>query len=261
VEVLGVQLDIAWEDKAANCARAAELLERAAPPAGSLILLPEMFATGFTMDVSAAAEDASGPAHRLLAETARRYEAFALGGVVSRAEDGRGLNEGVAFGPDGAELARYAKMHPFTYAGEAEHYAAGERVVTFRWRDFTVAPLVCYDLRFPEAFRPAVRKGADLLVVIANWPRARAAHWRTLLAARAIENQAFVVGVNRVGRDPNNDYAGRSVVVAPTGETLADAGDAEGVLRAELDVAAVRSFRESFPALRDMRYDLLGPEG
>ena len=121
----------------------------------------------------------------------------------------------------------------------------------FPWGGFTVAPFVCYDLRFPELFRAAARKGADLLVVIAAWPVKRIEHWLTLLRARAIENQAWVVGVNRCGREPHFIYNGRSVVVDPHGAIVADAGEIEKVLAASVDAEAVRAWRAEFPALRD----------
>lgn len=260
MRVTAVQLDIAWHDKPANCARASELVKHAQPPAGSLIVLPEMFATGFSVDVGATAEGSDGPGHTLLAEMAREYRCTVVGGVVTRDDGGRGANEAVVFAPDGGELTRYRKLHPFSYAGETDHFVAGNKVVTFRCGDFSAAPFICYDLRFPEAFRSAVVRGVDLFVVIANWPAAREGHWLTLLEARAIENQAYVVGVNRVGSDPNNDYTGRSVVISPTGAVVADAGCEEGALRAEVDVAKVREFREKFPALRDVSPSLMPPE-
>ncbi|MFP3936722.1 MAG: carbon-nitrogen family hydrolase [Phycisphaerae bacterium] len=260
MRVTAVQLDTAWHDKAANCARAGELVRRAQPPSGSLIVLPEMFATGFSMDVGATVEDSEGPGHTLLSQIASQYRCVVVGGVVTQAEGGHGANEAVVFGPGGGELTRYRKLHPFSYAGETEYFVAGEKMVTFRCGEFLAAPFICYDLRFPEAFRKAVVTGADLLVVIANWPAARERHWLTLLEARAIENQAYVVGVNRVGSDPENIYTGRSIVVSPTGEVVADAGREEGVLQAELEIAAVREFREKFPALRDINPSLMPPQ-
>jgi len=119
-----------------------------------------------------------------------------------------------------------------------------------------VAPFICYDLRFPELFRMAVRQGAQLYVVIANWPASRVHHWVTLLQARAIENQAYVVGVNRCGSDPKVAYAGRSLVVSPRGVILADAGGGERVLSAELDLAALQAYRAEFPVLQDMRWEV-----
>jgi predicted amidohydrolase len=117
-----------------------------------------------------------------------------------------------------------------------------------------VAPFVCYDLRFPEVFRSAVRKGAQVMAVIANWPAKRVEHWVTLLKARAIENQAYVIGVNRVGTDPKLTYPGRSLIVDPHGNVLADGGDKEAVIRAEIDAGVVDAWRRDFPALRDMHW-------
>ena len=253
MEILCCQFDMVWEDKAANVALAREFLAAADVPAGVLVVLPEMYATGFSMNVAGIAEGPDGPAHTFLAETARRYEAHVLGGVVTRGPDGRGRNEAVCYAPGGREVARYAKLHPFGFAGETDHYAAGEEVVTFPIGDLTAAPLICYDLRFPEAFRLAVRRGAELLIVIANWPADRADHWGALLKARAIENQAYVVGVNRCGADPNCEYPGRSLILGPRGETLTDAGDAPCILRASIDVEPLRAYRREFPALADIR--------
>lgn len=265
-----VQFDIDWEQPAANLARVEAMLDAAtgAPgtPAtgtltpGTLVVLPEMFATGFTMDVSAAAQGPDREVEAFLADQARRRGVWMLGGVVTAGADGRGRNEAVAFDPAGRPAARYAKMHPFSYAGETRHYAPGEAVATFPCGEAVVAPLICYDLRFPEVFRLAVRRGATLLAVLANWPAVREGHWLALLRARAIENQAYVAGVNRVGRDPQNAYAGRSVVIGPQGDVVADAWNAAGVLVAELDLPALYRYRQAFPALADIRPDCLPPE-
>ena len=250
------QFDIAWEDKGANHARVEALLDANPLPRGSLLALPEMFATGFSMDVAQIDEGAGRASERFLAGLARERELHVLAGVVNRGGDARGRNEAVFFGPDGSERARYCKLHPFSYSGEAQHYAAGKGIVTFEWAGATVAPLICYDLRFPEAFRAAVRRGAQMFIVIANWPAPRETHWLTLLRARAIENQAFVVGVNRCGHDPHLAYSGHSLIVDPRGEILADAGSGEGLARAEIDLSVLEAYRRSFPALADMRPDL-----
>jgi omega-amidase len=250
------QLDIAWEDKARNHARVKALIDRTPLPAGSLLLLPEMFATGFSMNLARACESAEHETERFLATLARERGLFVLGGVANVAPDGRGRNEAVAFDPGGRELARYCKLHPFTYGGESEHFAAGEHLAGFDWVGCRVAPFVCYDLRFPEAFRVAVRRGVRLFVVIANWPAERESHWVTLLRARAIENQAYVAGANRCGSDPAQRYGGRSLIVDPRGEILADAGSAEGIIQAPIDLAALEAYRQAFPVLSDMRADL-----
>src|SRR5690606_4865444 len=136
------------------------------------------------------AETTARETERFLRDLAAETGCAVLGGLVTRQADGRGLNEAVVFSPHGEELARYAKLHPFSFAGEDRHYVSGERVVTFEWGGFTVAPFICYDLRFPEAYRAAVRQGAEVLVTIANFPTPRLHHWISLSVARAIENQA-----------------------------------------------------------------------
>ena len=253
MEIIGVQLDIVWEDKRANFDQVEALLAATEVEPNSLIVLGEMFATGFSLNGPAIREDEAGPTQHFLEELARKHHAYVLGGLVGRGQDGRGRNQAVAFDPSGSEIARYCKMHPFSPGGEAEHHAPGDRPVVFRWGGFTVGPLVCYDLRFPEVSRHAMALGADLLVVIACWPEARESHWIALLRARAIENQAYMVGVNCCGSDPKQTYSGRSLIIDPHGEVLADAGHLPGTIRAKLDHAAMEGYRRSFPALRDIR--------
>ncbi len=254
MNVIGVQLDSAWEDPHGNFAKVDRLLAGTPPSPGGLVVLPEMFSTGFSFDLSKTVQSEAREAEEFLRSLARRYDIAVLGGVVNSSGKGRGRNEAVAFAPDGSLLARYAKQRPFSGAGEDLVHEAGFETVTFGWGGFTVAPFVCYDLRFPELFRSAVQAGADLLVVIAAWPAKRIEHWLTLLRARAIENQAWVVGVNRCGTEPLFDYNGRSIVVDPLGTVVADAGESEGVFSAAVDAAAVRAWREEFPALRDARW-------
>ena len=251
MHVAGVQLDIAWENKRANHDRVRTLV--AGVPKGALIVLPEMFSTGFSMNVPGIAEGEARETETFLASLAREREAYVLGGVVTARTDGKGLNQALVLDPQGKELVRYTKIHPFSFAGETNHYAQGTGVLLFPLGGFTVAPFVCYDLRFPEIFRNAVRRGAQLFTVIANWPAPREAHWVALLKARAIENQAYVVGVNRCGKDPKLAYSGRSLIVDPKGEVLADAGNSEGVIAADLDVAPLLEYRKTFPALDDMK--------
>jgi len=253
MQVIAVQHDVAWEDKLANHARVKQLLAGVAIEPGALVVLPEMFATGFSMDVERIADGPDGPTYPFLAQTARELKVFVVAGVVARGADGRGRNEAVVFGPDGREDARYCKLHPFSFSGEAKHYAAGSEIVVFECGGFRVAPFVCYDLRFPEIFRRATRRGAQLFVVIAEWPQERDAHWQALAKARAIENQAYVVAVNRTGRDPKLGYIGHSQIIDPRGEILAAAGEREEVIQADLTLEPLLEYRRRFPALEDMR--------
>ncbi len=261
MKVIGIQIDTVWEDKPASHARVETLLGDIDIARGTLIVLPEMFATGFSPDVSKIAEAAGdGPTQTFLSGLAARRKAFVLGGVVTHGEAGRGRNEAVVYGPDGAELVRYQKLFPFTFGKETDHYGRGDTTARFECGDFKVAPFVCYDLRFPEVFRIEARRGAELYAVIANWPAARQDHWMALLRARAIENQAFVIGVNRCGRDPKHSYSGRSQIIDPRGRVLADAGQSEGLVRAELNRAELVEYRATFPALSDVRDEYLADD-
>jgi predicted amidohydrolase len=262
MRVACVQYDIAWHDKPANFAKVRSLLAASGGcEPGGLIVLPEMFSTGFSMDLQATAEGQLRPAEHFLAELARHYGCHVLGGVVNVAADGLGRNEALLLGPAGQEIMRYAKMHPFSHAGEAQYFAPGNAPIVAdltccepgRQAPARLSGFICYDLRFPEVFRSAVVAGAEVLAVIANWPASRCEHWRTLLRARAIENQAWLVGVNRAGIDPDVSYFGGSTVVDPRGRVVAEATDGEMVLQAELDMAALRQYRREFPALGDFR--------
>jgi len=251
--LLGLQFDIAWEDKRANFATVRRLLAGAVPTKNSLVILPEMFATGFSMNADAIAEPYGGETEQFLAALAREFQVWLIGGAAMRGRDGRARNKALIFSPDGELKAFYAKMRIFAPGGENKHYAAGERLVTFSWSDCLVCPLVCYDLRFPELFRRAmVTNKPELFVVIANFPQKRIHHWVRLLQARAVENQAYVAGVNRIGADPIQSYSGRSMIVDPDGEIVADAGINENVVSAHLDIPKLRQYRQKLPFLADM---------
>jgi omega-amidase len=254
MNVFCCQLDIVWEDKQANFAKVERLLAKAKPPAGSLVVLPEMSFTGFSMNVARIADHEPGRTEAFLKATAQRYGVYLLAGAVTRTPDGLGRNEAILTTPLGTVASRYQKLHLFSPARENSIFEPGNCVTTFEWHGGLVAPFICYDLRFPEAFRAAVDLGAELYVVIANWPRLRELHWLALLQARAIENQAFLVGVNRCGADPHVDYSGRSVIIAPGGAVIADAGESEGWIGAELDWETVREYRKRFPALSERRW-------
>ncbi len=238
------ELDTAWEDAALNRERIDALLDGAEREQAHMAVLPELAFSGFTM--TPPADDRAEP---FLREQARRRKLALVAGLVGNRGE-QPTNDALAVGADGAVLARYSKLHPFSFAGEHEHYRAGDSLPLFELAGFRAAMLVCYDLRFPEVFREAALQGANLFFVIANWPEKRVDHWRTLLSARAIENQAYVVAVNRVGSDPHEAYAGASRVVDPLGEVLL-----EGPGTAELDPGRPAWLRERFPALRDVRTD------
>lgn len=245
-------MDLAWEDPAENHRRARRHLESAAGQGARLALLPEMFCTGFSMDADRIAQPAGGPSETFLRETARELSIWILASVPEAGQP-RPRNMAILTGPDGS-LAKYAKIHPFTFGGEDRVYSGGDRILTVSIEGVRVTPFVCYDLRFPEPFRLAAEE-TDLFALVANWPEARREHWRTLLRARAIENLAYVAGVNRAGEGGGLSYAGDSAVISPWGEVLVEGGSAEAVLLAEVDPGIVRDARAKFPALADRRPD------
>jgi predicted amidohydrolase len=259
MRVAAVQHDVVWEDRAATLRHLEPLVGTAAAGGARLVVLTEMFPTGFSMDPTRVAEPEGGPATDWLVRRAAAEGVWLCGSVAiwpagtdPAAPRARAVNRFLLAGPDGS-LARYDKLHPFTYAGEHEHYAPGsERGLVLDVDGVKVAPFVCYDLRFADEFwdlAPAV----DCYVVVANWPTGRRTHWQALLVARAIENQAYVVGVNRVGEGDGIAYAGDSRVVAPSGEVLAGAAEIETVLLAEVDPAVVAATRARYPFLADRR--------
>ncbi|HEY2586285.1 MAG TPA: nitrilase-related carbon-nitrogen hydrolase [Tepidisphaeraceae bacterium] len=251
MQITAIQLDIRWENREANHARVRQLLNEAGVARRSLVVLPEMFDTGFSMNTAVTDPGERSSSEAFLRGMAAEHEVAVLAGVVARAEGRLLANEAVAFAPDGTELVRYRKCRPFSLGGETEHYCAGTTHATFEWAGCRIAPFICYDLRFPELFRPAANE-VDLFVVVANWPTARSEHWVRLLQARAIENLAWVLGVNRTGTDPTLVHDGRSCLFDPHGREVFQADRSEQVLRAEVDPTEARRWREKFPALRDM---------
>jgi predicted amidohydrolase len=248
MRVAAVQHDIAWEDRAATLARLDAVV---APIDADLVVLPEMFAVGFTME-RGVAEAPDGPTTAWLSRVAHAKGCF-VGGSIPVVLDGgdRPSNVFTLASPDGT-VHRYAKQHPFSYAAEDAHYAAGSSHLVVDVHGVRTALTVCYDLRFVESYWP-IAADVDLYLVVASWPSARREHWRTLLRARAIENQAYVCGVNRVGSGGGIQYRGDSCVVDPMGEVLLAAADVETVLVADVDPAAVAKARAELPFMADRR--------
>ncbi len=254
MNVVGLQFDIAWENKPANFASVRRLLTASRPKRDSLVALPETFNTGFSLNAEILAESPCGETEQFLAATAREFGVYLVAGVPVRDQDGRGRNRALVYSSAGELLASYAKMHPFSPANEASAYIGGEQPVSFRWGDCIASPFICYDVRFPEIFRAAAaRWRPELFVVIANFPDKRINHWIRLLQARAIENQAYVLGVNRTGTDPQITYNGHSIIIDPQGDILIDAGEKENVIQAELDLPNLRKYREGLKFLDDMK--------
>jgi predicted amidohydrolase len=252
VRVGALQLDIAWEDPRANYERIRPWLKAARGAGARLVVLPEMFPCGFSMAPERVAEPSGGPSTRFLLDEAAANDVYLAGSLPERPEGAhRPFNTLILAGPEGT-LVRYRKIHPFTFAGEHEHYGAGDAHVTVSVDGLRLTLFVCYDLRFADEFWKAAA-ATDAYLVVANWPERRRHHWTTLLHARAIENQAYVVGVNRVGEGDGLAYAGDSRIVDPWGEAVAAAAARETLLLADLDPAVVAEARRSFPVLKDRR--------
>jgi predicted amidohydrolase len=257
MKVAALQHDIVWEDRDANFARLAPMIADAAADGARLVLLAELYSTGFSLRTDLTAEAEDGPSTQFLADQAEAQGVW-VGGSLPARVPGAALpsNRFVLAGPDG-ERFHYDKLHPFSYGKEDEHYAAGSSRITVDVEGVRTSLFVCYDLRFADQFW-TLAPDTDCYLVVANWPAARRGHWRTLLRARAIENQAYVVAVNRVGAGGGIDYAGDSAVIGPFGEELAvapDTGDVgkEQTVIADVDPAHVASTRAQYPFLRDRR--------
>jgi len=250
MRVAAVQCDVVWEDVPLNHARLADRIAAAADAGARLVLLPEMFASGFSMATSRIAEPVDGPTATFLGEQATTLGVWVGGSFACRTEGSlKPRNRLLLAAPDGS-TEYYDKVHPFALGGEKERYAAGDRLVTVAIEGVRFTPFICYDLRFADWFWRAA-PGTDCYVVVANWPAERQSHWTDLLRARAIENQAFVVGVNRVGEGGGGAYLGQSVVFEPFGGVVAAAGSAEETLVAEIDPDRVVEIRSRYPFLAD----------
>jgi predicted amidohydrolase len=249
VEVAVVQHDIVWRDAAATIARVAPRVAEAADAGADLIVLPETFSVGFTARFAADAERPDGPSVTFLRGCADRFGVWVAGSVMLQdAGDSRPSNTLVLAGPAG-QMHTYRKIHTSFFDDERAQVAPGENLVTVTIGGLRCTLFICYDLRFANVFWRAA-PATDCFLVVANWPTSRQAHWDTLLRARAIENQAYVVAANRVGRSGGGElFGGGSTVIDPAGQILCRGGEQEEVLVAELDPRTVADLRRRLPFL------------
>lgn len=245
-----VQFDIAWEDKEENFRRIKKLIPERVDC--DIIVLPEVFNTGFSMNPQVA-EERGGKTERFLSGLASSLNTKVLAGYVVNSK-GKLKNTAALFSEKGEKIASYSKIHLFSPLGEDKVFIRGNRTVLFKINKTPCSVFICYDLRFPEIFRKVAEK-VKVIFLIANWPQSRAEHWKCLLMARAIENQCFVVGVNRVGEDLNAiRYSGDSIVFDPWGNEIFNAFNKEGFFELKLDTNRVKEIREKFPFLKDRRF-------
>jgi predicted amidohydrolase len=254
-----IQSDISWNEPAQNVERCTALAHEALASRSEVLIFPEMLTCGFSMPTGSLAAESSQLGHQLLSSIADQHSVYTVGSLPEVATEGKLYNTAWIFGPNRFSAA-YRKIHPFAFGGETDPYAPGSSVCTVNLKassgqTLRTTVLICYDLRFAPLFWAQAPR-TDLFIVVANWPAKRREHWLTLLRARAIENQAYVAGVNRVGSGGGLDYSGDSALFAPDGTELGKLGDSQSILTCDVDPASVTSWRATLPALRDRRAEL-----
>ncbi|MDE6626822.1 MAG: carbon-nitrogen family hydrolase [Lachnospiraceae bacterium] len=248
------QMDIVWEDKEKNMVKAEKLMEQAAGQKVDLLVFPEMTLTGFTMDTVLAGEEMLfSPTLRFFKDASRKYHMAMAFGYVE--DFGGEYYNKLMIVSDGRIVYDYDKIHPFTYGQEGEHYIGGHEVKSVLLKDMELSGFVCYDLRFPEVFQ-AVSEHADMILVIANWPKERMLHWETLLRARAIENQCYMIGVNRTGKGNGLEYGESSMAFDPMGDRLTKAHSKSELMVVDVEPERVRDIRKRFPFKADRQMEL-----
>lgn len=256
MKIACVQMDIVFGEPETNFRRVKEYMEEAAGNGAELIVLPEMWNTGYALTRLEELADGNGRTPRFLAEFAKEHQVHIVGGSVSTKKEGGFYNTMYVVDNTGEIVSEYDKAHRFGLMDEHIHLEEGGSLGTFELGGETFGGVICYDIRFPEWLRAQALNGAKAIFVPAEWPAARIDHWRVLLQARAIENQCFIIAANRIGSDPKNEFGGHSMVIAPWGEVRLDMGQAEGIAYAEIDLSEVDEVRTRIPVFADRRVPL-----
>jgi omega-amidase len=245
-----VQYNPEWENKKANKNKLISLINGNLVKE-SLYVFPEMTLTGFTMNSKDFAEDLRGESFEFFSKMASNNKIHLIAVLIEH-DNGLFFNTLVHVNSTGELVASYRKIHPFSYSSENIYYSGGNKTVITEIKDWKIGLSICYDLRFPELFRDYGKKKVELIIVIANWPDTRIRHWRTLLSARAIENQCYVAAVNRVGNDLKLHYNGYSAIFDPMGDEIESVPDKEIIISAEIKKDKVEQVRNKFPFLNDI---------
>lgn len=257
IKISLAQMNVQFGDPRANFETAARMTEEAQRLGSRMIVFPELWSTGY--DLTRAGQYASSLTSGLFADLsalAARAGIHILGSNLSLLAENKFGNTLTVFSPEGTLLADYSKIHLFRLMDEEKYLTAGDQPVLVDLPFARAGLAVCYDLRFPELFRGYALAGADMVFLPSEWPRPRLSHWQTLTRARAIENQIFMVAVNRVGLDSSNEFFGHSLAVDPWGEVLAEGGEGEELLTVELNPLKVQEARRAIPVLQDRRPDV-----
>lgn len=246
-----VQYNPEWENKTANMKKLLTMLQ-SKTIVGNVLIFPEMTLTGFTMNASSMAENMRRKSLNFFSDFAVDKKVHVFAGLIE--QSGKNLyNSLVHLDTNGKLKTKYQKIHPFSYSNEDKFYTAGKKLSIAKVDEWKIGLSICYDLRFPELFRFYAKQKVDLIINIANWPVTRIEHWRTLLKARAIENQCYVAGVNRVGDDKKFHYNGYSSVFDPMGKEIISVKNKETILTAEIDKDYVKEVRKKLPFLNDIK--------
>ena len=259
ITVALAQMDISLGKPEQNADTAQTLATEAAAQGADLLLLPELWPTGYDLEQSALYSAPLDAGHfALMAGMARTHGLYVAGTALETNPTGKPFNTAVLYGPDGYQIGAYRKVHLWAPLGEVEHMTAGDRLPVLDLPWGRVALAICYDLRFPELWRRYADGGAQLVVIPAEWPVRRVEHWRLLLRARAVENQFFVAGCNRAGADADGEFGGHSAAVDPWAQVLVEGGAGPGLLIASLELDEVARSRRLFPFLQDRRPKVYG---
>ena len=249
-----VQMHVEAGNPDANFERAAERMERAAADGADLIVLPEMWNTGYALEIiERIADPEGGRTREFVSGFARKHGVNVVAGSIAERRTDGVYNTLRLFGRDGEPAGEYDKIHLFRLMDEEKHLRPGSRIGLAELDGVRIGAMICYDIRFPELARTLALAGARLLVVPAEWPHPRLEHWRTLLRARAIENQIYVAACNRVGSSNGTDFFGHSMIIDPWGEIVAEAGEEETILSAKIDLGLVDEVRRRIPVFEDRR--------
>ena len=254
LKIVCLQMDIAFGDPAKNYQKAEELIEKAMKEEPNLIVLPELWTTGYDLTrLDEIADLNAMETISFLKKAAKKYQVHFVGGSVANQKDTGVQNTLLIIDKNGNLVHQYSKLHLFKLMNEHIYLEAGEEKGLFELEGHVFCGVICYDIRFPEWIRTQTADGAVALFVVAEWPSVRLAHWQALLIARAIENQCYVIACNRSGADPNNQFAGHSMIIDPWGEIITEANEKEGILAAEINLDTVKDVREKIPVFTDRK--------
>lgn len=254
LKVALAQLNMVWENKLANQRLCQQTVAEAARQKAELVVFPEMTLTGFSMNTKITGESAKhSQTVKFFKNLAKQYRIALVFGVVFKESKIKAHNAAVVINKNGQVLVRYDKMHPFSFSGEQKKFTGGKSLGLFRLKGIAIAVVICYDLRFPGLFEALAKHKPEIILAIANWPNKRSVHWDALLRARALDNQSYVVGVNRVGVGDGLAYSGGSAVYSPRAEQVLRLSNKACVGYAILKSQEVQRWRSAFSLLRDKK--------